>query len=707
MPMNQVLLRGIPPDKHNCNGHSVLAYNIYPIHHHTLQQECPELTGTHEFRLNAIELNNSSMIFTSAPDIETLFHNLTEQLFYEGKITKLAFENLNNFLLSQPKTCHTPISNMSIPSIEAFNYISSDPSRLVLLNTHEHNNYEKFHTHTQHTLINPNEPLCQGKNTKQLSFTTRLLYPRTRLPLVLPSPPNMPAFKNRLHYYHALKKMFDDVNITQLSDENAIILHQRCFSIAKHPRAPGYHINAVSGDKARSDLQTFYSEVEQELHVEKTRTPAANEKENDDFRYLIEIARSLIPEGIELTHDFPINCLLGLTRDVASDIIKNYHEKNNISKSAAFYRRRDTAFFIHHIFVILDKIYSTHALVDPSHDTEDGHSESPKEPVAPIVTPLPTSPGKRRSMNDNTPLDSNDADMEDEANNLLLDEMNLLTWDEVYEMSKESVMTFISAYASYKKYLTSSKITCDDDIEDLRETLLIYIIELHVERSTSGIYKNTADRFIDEMEPIWAYFEYYRIFMADANSDVSLVLLLELEDVKKELKSARDQLAMMVEEDFEHDSVESFSDDECVDTDVHMFYPGFEENDNVNEEHKVVNTMFLNTVQFHKDNNTMDSEDMDRDLMSIIGIMTKDAVDMISINALCFLLRSFDRLAGDIFELSHYHQRDDDNLRKEFHKAHTCMTEFRTQSGKIVPPHIQNLGKRDLRFINKQFGQIF
>ena len=128
-----------------------------------------------------------------------------------------------------------------------------------------------------------------------------------------------------------IKKLFDDVNIDALSDDNAIDLHQRCFSLATHPRAPGYHKHAVTAIQARSELQTLINETEHELRVERKRTMDEKKKADKDFRDLIEIARSMIPEDPVLDHTFLLNCLLGLTRDAASGILKKYHDANGIT----------------------------------------------------------------------------------------------------------------------------------------------------------------------------------------------------------------------------------------------------------------------------------------------------------------------------------------------------------------------------------------
>ena len=75
--------------------------------------------------------------------------------------------------------------------------------------------------------------------------------------------------------------------------------------------------------------------------------------------------------------------------------------------------------------------------------------------------------------------------------------------------------------------------------------LATYTIELHIKTDSSYITARTTNEEIENMDPIWTYFEYYVIYMlGKCDSDVALVLFLELEDIRNELKSARDQLVM-------------------------------------------------------------------------------------------------------------------------------------------------------------------
>lgn len=63
--------------------------------------------------------------------------------------------------------------------------------------------------------------------------------------------------------------------------------------------------------------------------------------------------------------------------------------------------------------------------------------------TASLVTPLPPSPSKKRKTDNEIHHDGNipniDDDIIEESNNLLIDEMGLLTWDEVHGMPLETL----------------------------------------------------------------------------------------------------------------------------------------------------------------------------------------------------------------------------------------------------------------------------
>ena len=195
--------------------------------------------------------------------------------------------------------------------------------------------------------------------------------------------------------------------------------------------------------------------MENEIRIEKLCTPAGKQHEDKGFRDLMEIARSLIPKDSILSHTFPINCLIGLTRNVASSILKQYHESVGIVKTAAFYKKRDPVFFVHHIYVILDKLYSKHAIANPpSSETEgdfddDEYNEDklitqPLQDVTrlPIVTPNPPSPKKRKTY-DIVPLR---LEMGFEFATTLTEQLTSITWDEIHNMDFKTVQQYLTAY---------------------------------------------------------------------------------------------------------------------------------------------------------------------------------------------------------------------------------------------------------------------
>ena len=231
-----------------------------------------------------------------------------------------------------------------------------------------------------------------------------MLYPRTKLPLTLPSP--MPRFRNRLHRLYALRRLFKDVNIETMSMEENIAFHQRAFSLAKIPTTPGYHLHTMTMQDMQRDLTQTWTGVQQLLLDEKALSKdekVALDKEFDDH---VEAARSLLPDDMSLNESFPVGSMIGLTRDEASMLLLHYHESNNEVKNAAYYKKRDATIFLYEIFVILDRIQSKRIMLSPTpsniDDDEDEANPVSKKVITQddktlaVVTPIPPSPSKRR-----------------------------------------------------------------------------------------------------------------------------------------------------------------------------------------------------------------------------------------------------------------------------------------------------------------------
>ena len=94
----------------------------------------------------------------------------------------------------------------------------------------------------------------------------------------------------------------------------------------------------------------------------------------------------------------------------------------------------------------------------PPSDDEQPPFDDEQTPAS-LVTPLPPSPSKKRKTDeDHTSIDNIaniDIDMEEESNNLLIDEMGLLTWDDVHTMLIDPLRKYLTAYAVNMNYPVS------------------------------------------------------------------------------------------------------------------------------------------------------------------------------------------------------------------------------------------------------------
>ena len=294
--------------------------------------------------------------------------------------------------------------------------------------------------------------------------------------------------------------------------------------------------------------------------------------------------------------------------------------------------------------------------------------------------------------------------MDMEFANSLTEKMIFFTWKDIYSLEFEDIKQYMIAYASLHDYHLTDKYFTDTEIEDLKETLAVFTLELHVKYSQSIINGDTTDSFIDEVDPIWAYFEYYTIHMSEQDHDIADVLFLDYEDVVMELKSARDAMCMRRDDNTNnHDDIEIDNDD---DEDVHMFYPGFEENTNVNEEYREINTMFLNTLQYHKDHLTLQEEDVHRDIMSILGLLKPEEIECTSEKAMRMLCHSADWLAGETRTPNYYELLDENVLRSTIIEYNKRTNLYRPLSGPEIPVGLVGLRKRDIPNMPKEICQM-
>ena len=144
----------------------------------------------------------------------------------------------------------------------------------------------------------------------------------------------MPIFKNRLHRTNALRKLFKDIQIGDLTYANAQILHQRVSSMALKPILPGYHLDdAISLENMKHDLFTIVAHLEDEIKMDKTITPEDKARKDKVFVEIVEIARSFQPDEMILDINFPVNGLLGLSHPEAVTLLQNYYDAHGITKT--------------------------------------------------------------------------------------------------------------------------------------------------------------------------------------------------------------------------------------------------------------------------------------------------------------------------------------------------------------------------------------
>ena len=426
LPIGRTTSRGILPDRdhHFRDYHTPDSYFHIPneFHHNQSLHSLP----TKDNPLFTYLLFDGSIVHTTHSSFQKLFVSLQRQLNYH-------VDHVNNDLPSishHTSSTHTHLSTVTRPTLSITNYstpglnIAPQPNGIILHSPKSVyiNQQDVFASDVQSRQLynknialpffskNDSRPLIHHITKKNSLLTTRLLYPNTSLPLTFDF--IMPIFKNRLHRTNALRKLFEDAQIGDLTYANAQILHQRVSSMSLKPVLPGYHLeDALDVEDMRHDLFTIRNHLEDELKKEKAITSEEKACKYKTYNEIVECARSLLPEEMILDINFPVTSMIGLTHHEAISLLRHYYDAHGVDKTPQFFKKRDTTFYLNEIFGILDFIHSEHTkslsplLTQPPSD-DDQLPDKTHDPAS-LVTPLPPSPSKKRKTDeDHTHVDN-------------------------------------------------------------------------------------------------------------------------------------------------------------------------------------------------------------------------------------------------------------------------------------------------------------
>lgn len=116
-------------------------------------------------------------------------------------------------------------------------------------------------------------------------------------------------------------------------------------------------------------------------------------------------------------------------------------------------------FFVHHLYVILDKLYSEHTIENPTDSDLESLEETSTNgelitqppqnstKIAKVVTPNPSSPKKRKT--DEILLF--DLEMDLEFATSLIEKIIFITWNEIHAMNFDTVKQYLQAHALVEK----------------------------------------------------------------------------------------------------------------------------------------------------------------------------------------------------------------------------------------------------------------
>ena len=97
---------------------------------------------------------------------------------------------------------------------------------------------------------------------------------------------------------------------------------------------------------------------------------------------------------------------------------------------------------------------------------------------------------------------------------------------------------------------------------------------------------------------------------------------------------------------------------------------------------------------------------MDKDLTSIIGALTEQEIELLSPQASCTLLRSYNRLGRDDRSFYHYAAWDITKHRETLRVHNRTINEFRNYKVKSIELDIKNLTKKDIKILSFEQCQM-
>ena len=175
MTMSQVLLRGIPPDRPTQSNDYECIHPYYVFRPSSCYDECPEETRNNDIKMYKHRLIDNSIIFTNHENLSTLSTLLLRQLIPPNYFANIDIPNITKL----ENTCSIEKNNITHTLFNTNDLFIN----IIKSLTKSTRSDKRSQPHNSPHLNNITKPLLPSLPSSQFHFTTRLLYPKTRLPL--------------------------------------------------------------------------------------------------------------------------------------------------------------------------------------------------------------------------------------------------------------------------------------------------------------------------------------------------------------------------------------------------------------------------------------------------------------------------------------------------------------------------------------------
>lgn len=322
--------------------------------------------------------------------------------------------------------------------------------------------------------------------------------------------------------------------------------------------------------------------------------------------------------------------------------------------------------------------------------------------VIPPITPRSRSPIKKPRVSARSPVGSNGKTIFEEIIHVdepghIVSTMFRMTYDDIYTQQIYHIESLL------KQYIAKYEITFPEDYfiktreNEKRDQLFLYVLEVHSVYTSSSVTASTTHAFITTMDPMIAYNEYFLIF-DDGKLTYQDVMMIKHDDVKKRLVECCEVQCLQLSQSVDPDPEFPPPDFTPFHQDIEIFSGNIDQDESMR-----VNQYFLDVLEYHR-KNTLSDDEIDCDIITVIGLLQVADVDKIRQQALVDLIKSLYRFQGEVYSEQEILSRRLSDLRQilrdeivELNQLDDNKTRVKLHLDNVSPSNLHNMGKYHLQ----------